>query len=197
MVHFNLYQKFCTPFNGRRVMLHLLTNQNQGDDLIKMFMEAPPEDTRFLRQHIKDPNLIKEWLKQINCRQVIPLLAQDMDDKRIIAEAHMDRGQGGFKHIGEIQQIYVSRPFQNRGLGSLLIDHLIELAREENLHWLKAEVVTEHKVAIKAFLNKGFKIKATLEDFFLTKNGLTYDVALMTRPVPGAVAAADDETEEF
>jgi L-amino acid N-acyltransferase YncA len=197
MVNFIFYQKFCTPFNGRRVMLHLLTNQNQGDDLIKMFMEAPPEDTLFLKQHIKDPNLIKNWLKQINYRQVIPLLALDMDDKRIIAEAHIDRGQGGFKHVGEIQQIYVSRPFQNCGLGSLLIDHLIELAQEENLHWLKAEVVTEHKIAIKAFLNKGFKIKATLEDFFLSKNGLTYDVALMTRPVPGAVAVADDEAEEF
>jgi len=183
MVNYSSYQKFSPPVNGTRVMLRLLTNQNQGDGLIKMFMEAPPEDTVFLKQDIQDPTLIRTWLEQINYRQVIPLLALDIDHKRVIGEAHIDRGQGVFHHVGDIQQVFVSRPFQNCGLGSLLIDHLIELAQEENLQWLKAEVVTEHKNALKAFLNKGFRIKATLEDFFWSKNGRTYDVALLTRPL--------------
>ena len=64
-----------------------------------------------------------------------------------------------------------------------MLQELVELAAKENLQWLKAEIVADHKNAVKAFLGKGFKIKATLEDFFIRRDGLTFDVVLMSRPV--------------
>jgi hypothetical protein len=44
-------------------------------------------------------------------------------------------------------------------------------------------VVVDHKNAVRAFLSKGFEIRAILDDFFLGEDGETYDVALMTRAV--------------
>jgi len=36
---------------------------------------------------------------------------------------------------------------------------------------------------IKAFRAKGFETRATLEDYFIRKDGFTHDVAFMLRPV--------------
>jgi hypothetical protein len=44
-------------------------------------------------------------------------------------------------------------------------------------------VLAEHKKVIKAFRTKGFEIKATLEDYFIRKDGVTHDVVLMMRHV--------------
>jgi L-amino acid N-acyltransferase YncA len=64
-----------------------------------------------------------------------------------------------------------------------MLEELINLAKKENLHWLKAEIIADHKKVLKAFRTKGFEIRATLEDYFIRKDGVTHDVALMLRPV--------------
>jgi uncharacterized protein (UPF0335 family) len=56
-------------------------------------------------------------------------------------------------------------------------------AKLENLQILKAEVLTDHKGVMKAFKSKGFDLKCILDEFFLRKDGMTHDVALLIRPV--------------
>lgn len=175
------YRRLFTLANGKKVKCRLV-NRPDADHLVSLYQKAPPEDTYFLKQDVRDPELIKNWLQRLNHCQTV-LVALDLDNNRIIATAHLERGLGCAQHIGEIQQVFVARPFQNLGLGSLLLGELIDLARTEKLQWIKAEVVSEHKKAVKGFLGKGFKIKATLEDFFMGRDGLTYDVFLLTRPV--------------
>ena len=65
----------------------------------------------------------------------------------------------------------------------MILDSLIELGVKENLHWLKAEIVTEMKDIIKAFQSKGFEIRTILDDYFIDLKGTTFDVALMLRPL--------------
>ena len=54
-----------------------------------------------------------------------------------------------------------------------MVDELVLLADRENLNWLKAEVVTNHGQMIKALRNKGFEMRAALEDFFMSKDSIT------------------------
>jgi L-amino acid N-acyltransferase YncA len=110
------------------------------------------------------------------------LVAVDLDGNRLIADATLHRGKHAAKHIGEVR-IFVSRPFRNLGLGSLMLDELVNLALKENLQWLKAEIIADHKKVIKAFRAKGFSLQATLDDYFLRKDGITHDVVLMLRSV--------------
>jgi RimJ/RimL family protein N-acetyltransferase len=65
----------------------------------------------------------------------------------------------------------------------MMLEELIALALKYNLQWLKAEVLADHKKVIKAFRAKGFEIRATLDDYFIRKDGVTHDVVLMLRPV--------------
>jgi GNAT superfamily N-acetyltransferase len=182
MLNHITYRKFATLKSGKRLIFRCLYEQDYGE-LVDLFQETPDEDMQFLNYDLKGPKAVNYWLGLLKYPQVIPLVAVDLENKRLIAEADLQRGQGSTKHIGEIKQIFVSRPFQGLGVGSLLLEELIELSAKEDLRWLKAEVVAEHKSAIKAFRCKGFKIKTTLEDFFISRDGSIHDVVLMSRPV--------------
>jgi len=181
MINYVAYRKFITLKNGKRVMFRFLNEQDR-EALIQLFLEAPEEDTRFLKQNVKDPKLINYWIDHIDYRKVLPLVAVDMDANRLIADATLHRGKHAAKHIGEVR-IFVSRGFRNLGLGSMMLEEVISLALQESLHWLKAEVLAEHKKVIKAFRAKGFETRATLDDYFIRKDGVTHDVVLMMRPV--------------
>jgi RimJ/RimL family protein N-acetyltransferase len=181
MINYVSYRKFITLKNGKRVMFRFL-NDHDREGLIQLFLEAPDEDTRFLKQDVKDSRLINYWIDHINYRKVLPLVAVDLEGNRLIADATLHRGKHSSKHIGEVR-IFVCRGFRNLGLGSMMLEEIISLALQENLYWLKAEVLADHKKVIKAFRSKGFEVRATLDDYFIRKDGVTHDVVLMMRPV--------------
>jgi L-amino acid N-acyltransferase YncA len=181
MINYGAYRKFVTLQNGKRVMFRFL-NQQDREELIRLFQEAPEEDTRFLKQDVRDTKLVNSWIDRLNYQKVLPLVAVDLQDNRLIADATLHRGTHAAKHLAEVR-IFVSRPFRNLGLGSVLLEELINLAQKMGLHWLKAEIIADHKKVIKAFRTKGFETRATLEDYFIRKDGFTHDVTLMLRPV--------------
>lgn len=181
MINYVAYRKFITLRNGKRVMFRFLSDQDR-EGLIQLFQEAPEEDTRFLKQDVKDLKTVNYWLDHINYRKVLPLVAVSLEDNRIIGDATLHRGKHAAKHIGEVR-IFVSRSYRNLGLGSLMLEELLSLAMQENLVWLRAEILADHKKVIKAFRAKGFEQKAILDDYFLRKDGVTHDVVLMLRPV--------------
>ncbi len=181
MINYTAYRKFVTLQNGKRVMFRFLNEQDR-EELIHLFQEAPEEDLRFLKQDVRDTKLVNSWVDNLNYRNILPLVAVNLEGNRLIADATLHRGKHAAKHLAEVR-IFVSRSFRNLGLGSLMLEELINLALKENLHWLKAEIIADHKKVVKAFRAKGFEARCTLEDYFIRKDGVTHDVVLMLRPV--------------
>jgi len=182
------YRKFVQLKNQKRAMLRFL-QEGDRQDLLALFQAAPEEDLRFCNHDLKDLKLLNHWLDHSSSARLIPLVAVDVQNNQLIAAATMLRGKRSASHIGEIK-LFIAKPFRNLGLGSKILDELMLLAARENLHWMKAEVVTDQKQMIKAFRNKGFQVRADLEDFFMRQDGLMHDVVLMMRPVK-------EETDEL
>jgi len=180
MINYVAYRKFVTLKNGKRMMFRILNEQDR-EGLFQMFQEAPEEDIRFLKQNVKDPKMVNYWIDHIDYHRVLPLLAMDLESNRIVADATLHRGKHAAKHIGEIR-IFVSRSHRGLGVGSLMLAELLNLAVKENLQWLKAEIIADHKKVVKAFRAHGFEHKALLDDYFIRKDGVTHDVVLMMRP---------------
>jgi ribosomal protein S18 acetylase RimI-like enzyme len=176
------YRKFATLSNGKEVLLRLLNGPDRPG-LFKFFQQAPLEDVQFCKQDVKSPLVIDVAMNQENSHNPLTLVALDIPTNRVVASLNLRKGQQADKHVGDIQHILVARAFQGLGLGSLILDGLIELAVKENLHWLKVEIVTEMKEIIKAFQSKGFEVKTILDDYFINSAGTTFDVALMLRPL--------------
>jgi len=181
MINYIAYRKFANLKNGKRVMFRILTEQDR-EGLIQLFQDAPEEDTRFLKQDVKNRETVNHWMDNIDYQKVLPLLAVDLESNRIVADATLHRGKHAARHIGEIR-IFVSRSHRGLGMGSLMLEELLNLALKENLQWLQAEIVAEHKKVVKAFRAHGFEQKALLDDYFLRQDGVTHDVVLMLRPV--------------
>jgi RimJ/RimL family protein N-acetyltransferase len=176
---YSFYRKFVPLKNQKRVMLRFL---NEGDrrDLVSLFQNASDEDLRFCKHDLKDLNMLNHWLDHINSPRLLPLVAVDLESNQLIAAGTLLRGKHTADHIGEVN-LFIAKPFRNLGLGSTLLDELMLLAAQENLHWIKAEVVTDQKQMIRALRNRGFQIRANLEDFFMRKDGMTHDMVLMMR----------------
>jgi RimJ/RimL family protein N-acetyltransferase len=186
--HYSFYRKFVPLKNQMRVMLRFLHEEDR-QDLISLFENASDEDLRFCKHDLKDLSILNHWFDHINSPRLLPLGAVDLENHQLIAAATLLRGKHTANHIGEIK-LFIAKPFRNLGLGSILLDELTLLAAQENLHWLRAEVVVDQKQMIRALRHKGFQIRANLDDFFMRKDGATHDVAFMMR-------ALNQETDEL
>jgi GNAT superfamily N-acetyltransferase len=176
------YSNICKLKNGRKLLIRSLNNGDH-EEFAKFILQTPEEVLQFCKLNIKGQGLVDSLLKPVKAHRGISLIALDLATKKPIGSIYLEKGQGPALKIGEIQQILVAQDLHGLGLGSLLLDSLIYLASQENLHWLKAEVVTELKSVTKAFESRGFKIKAFLEDYFTDLQGRMHDVALMVRPL--------------
>jgi hypothetical protein len=84
----------------------------------------------------------------------------------------------------------VSEPFHGLGLHSLLVGELIGLAEQNNLQWLKAEVIGACQETRETLLAKGFAAKTVLKEFYFNTTGVLHDVVVMMHPVSGRSVAA-------
>jgi GNAT superfamily N-acetyltransferase len=182
MINYNAYRKLVTLKTGECILIRSL-HRDDRERLLRLFREAPNDDVEFCKEDLKDPQVVDHWLAQENPCHLVALVAVQQKTGQLLAILTLYRGQQAALNVGEIQNIFVVRSFQGLGLGSFLLDELLELALKENIHWLKVEVPLEQKFAVKAFLARDFEIRATLQDFFISQKGIPHDVALMMRPI--------------
>ena len=176
------YRKFVTLKNGSRVLIRFLKDEDQTD-ITRFFQSAPPEDIRCLTYFSVNPRHLDLFLQDIDYTKNIPLVALETDKGKIIGAAFFSRGQGTVNNIGEVHCIFVTRPFQKLGLGSILLDECIYLAGKMDMLCLTAKIATELKDSIRAFRTKGFETKTMLEKYFRCRNGDLCDVVLMSLPL--------------
>jgi L-amino acid N-acyltransferase YncA len=189
MSSYNPYRKLATLKNGERILIRFLNGRDR-QSLIKLFQNALNGDMEFCKEDLKNPQVVDYWLAPENSDRILGLVALDLKTNLPVATLLLYRGQHAALKVGEIQSIFVSRAFQGCGLGSLLLDELLDLSSQETIHWLRVEVPLEQNYAVKAFLARDFEIRATLEDFFISQKGVPHDVALMMR-------AVNEETDEL
>jgi len=116
MINYGAYRKFVTLQNGKRVMFRFL-NEQDGEELIRLFQEAPDEDLRFLKQDVKDAKLVGSWVEHLNYQKVLPLVAVNLEGNQLIADATKNL----FIHVRAIRKATISQ--DNRAARSI-IDHL-------------------------------------------------------------------------
>ena len=78
----------------------------------------------------------------------------------------------------------VADEMHNRGVGTLLLEHLISLARGQGVRTLVAETLTENTLMLQVFANAGLRARRTLQD----------GVYELRFPLPGDEGVADLDT---
>jgi RimJ/RimL family protein N-acetyltransferase len=158
---------------GVRVLIRPLASDDT-EQLVDLFSRAVPEDLERLRSDPTDRQVVEGWINNLDLTKVFPLIAVVND--RIIGDATLQFGNKFQRHLGWIR-IFLDREFRRRGLGTLMIRALMDIARQAGLHQVHALVPTDQPQIIKAFEHLGFKNEFVHRDYAILQDGRTLDVA--------------------
>lgn len=145
----------------------VLLRPEQSDDtemLWEMFSTLSKESMEYLI-HPFTRERIEEWTSNIDYSKHLPILAIIQEDhkKRVIGTASLSfHSRESNKHKAELG-ITVHDDYQDQGLGTIMVKHLLEIAQGKKLKKIYLRVDTKNNRAIHVYEKCGFKIEAKLE----------------------------------
>ncbi len=155
---------------------------SDADSLLEFFERIPAKDRFYLKEDVTSPEVIAQWIMNMDYRRTMPLLA--IKDDRIIGDGTLHhRRAGARKHIGEVR-VVVDPEYRNQGVGRALLRELVEVARDRNLERLIFEVVADEEEAAKHTAGViGFKPLAILPGYIKDYDGGCHDLIIMEMPL--------------
>ena len=162
-----IFRQVVTLRDGARVLLRPLTADDR-QALLDLFLPVSMEDRRFMRHNVNDPAVIQGWIDALDYDKVFPLVAVVGD--RIVGDATLHFFEGPSRHRAEIR-IFMAKDFRRRGLGTKLLQALIELAKRRSLYLLEVQSVSDQVNDVKSFQKVGFEARCSFEDYFMLPDG--------------------------
>ncbi len=156
------WEMVFTAKNGKRVKFR---PEQCGDTemLWKMFSALSKESASnllppFTRERVEG------WTRNINYNEVLAIVAviEEKSERRIVGDGSLKfNSQEALKHKAEIG-ITVHDNYQNMGIGTALLNHLINIARMKKLSKVWLQVSTDNDRAINVYKKAGFEIEGKL-----------------------------------
>lgn len=169
------YRKTKVLPGGARLLLRPLRKEDK-EAFVDLFSRALREDLEWYRIDAADPAVVASWVDNLDYRRVFPLVA--FVNHQLIGNATLHFGEHYHRHLAWVR-IFLDRDYRRQGIGTLMVQSLIEIARRLGLYQLYAEIVTTQPQVISAFLDLGFRQATTLQDYFITSMGETLDMAIL------------------
>jgi GNAT superfamily N-acetyltransferase len=146
-------------------------------DFHEFFRAVPEAERMFIKHRVTEPEVIRDWCRNIDLGRNLPLLA--LLDGKIVGDATLHQHLGGWKrHVGRVS-VLVLPPYRGRGLARALVTEIVELARALGLEKVEAEFIGEQEAAIKMFALLGFSNLVRLEDYVKDMQAIRHDYVLM------------------
>ena len=159
--------------DGREVTVRFLTVKDKAG-LFGMFSSMSEKALEWgMAPYTMD--VIERWVG--NIQNLISLVAEHGD--RIVGYASILR----FSHprrrgVGD-QLIYLHQDFHGVGLGTAMMEKLLQLAKKEGMHRVELTVVADNTVALHLYRKLGFQTEGRSKDSFLGSDGKYHDMIEM------------------
>jgi RimJ/RimL family protein N-acetyltransferase len=140
--------------DGRRVLLRPFAEKDV-DALYDFFHRMPLEYRRFAWDNVDNRQLIESWGRSLDYGKVFPLIA--LDGNRIVADATLHMREGGpLRLVGRIKWM-LDPAFRGDGLGTTLVQDLINIARERGLRHVSCLLISDLEAdAVRTLQGLGF-----------------------------------------
>ncbi len=162
---------------------------NESDDVLPLYLKKP-QAQRQLEETSKNIEITSMSLEDLN--QISDILTSDFDAfwSSSILKEELNAGNSNYlvakwnqKIVGfagikilmdeaDIMNIVIKKDFRNQGIGSLLLEKLINLAIKSNLACITLEVMEENYSAIHLYRKFGFEQTGLRKNYYHDKNGL-------------------------
>lgn len=156
--------------------------QTDGEALLAYFQQLPEPERFVLKDEVTAPAVIARWTQELDYDRALPLVA--LDGGRIVADAVLLRKRGGGRsHLAELR-LTVHPAYRQRGLGSLLMRELAEIAYDAELDQLLFELVKDvEDEALAAVRFFGAVELATIPDLVKDPSGKPHDLVYLSMPL--------------
>lgn len=172
------YPKSISLDDGTPVTLRPLLKAD-GAALLEYFGSLPPEDRLCLKDDVTDPKVIENWIYDLNYDTLLPLIA--LHNGKIVGDATLHFNPIGWtRHQAELR-LTTSTGYRVRGLGTTLLENLIEIATRLGLEQIHIEIPPRLDKAFYLFEKMGFKEVANLRGFVKDLEGTESDLVLMVK----------------
>jgi GNAT superfamily N-acetyltransferase len=162
--------------DGLRVTLRPLEAADETA-LVAFFQAVPPQERLFIKHRVTEPEVIREWCRNIDMGRILPIVA--LADGRIIGDVSLHQTLGGWKrHIGRVS-VLVHPGYRGRGLARILVEEILDIARQCGLERAEAEFLGSQELAMKTFGLVGFSRLVHLPDYVKDMQAITHDYVLM------------------
>jgi L-amino acid N-acyltransferase YncA len=149
--------------------------------LLEFFGQIPEDERWFLRDNVANPAVMKEWIRELDFRRVIALVAVT-EEGRIIAVVRIHRRLSEcMTHVAHLH-IEVDPAYRHQRLGTWMLLDAIKLSMNIGIEKLVAELVPGiEEPAINAAFKLDFFEQAVLRDYIKTPRGEYHDLIIMVK----------------
>lgn len=170
-------EKKETLKDGTKILIREL-HINDLDKLMKFYSALPPEDQKYLRIDVTDKKVVEQRIELSKTGNVFRLVALFKDE--IIADGALELSREEWrKHQGELRVI-VARPFQQKGLGMILVREMYFLAVEKKVEQVIVKMMRPQIAAQRIFRKLGFREELLIPDYVQDRAGERQDLIIMT-----------------
>ena len=159
------------------------------DDILAFSNGLDEQDLLFLRVDITNPDVVTNWLRNVEQGETVTLLG--WQDDRVVGYGTVDTNSAQWtRRVGEIR-VNVAPQLRSKGLGRHLIGKAFDLARRIGLKKLMAHMTPNQQGAQAAFSRLGFRHEALLADYVEDRDGAVHDLTIMSYDVDGLSGQVD------
>lgn len=159
--------------DGREVTLRLL-EINDRERLLNLFSTMSEKALEWSMPPYSEVT-IDRWLS--NFERLIPLIA--IYQNRIVGYAaifkHAHTRERGVADFG----IYLHQDFQKIGLGTIMSENILCIAKDQGLHRIGLHVVEDNVVAVNLYKKLGFVIEGTIRDAYYGQDEIYHNMLVM------------------
>lgn len=183
------YPKSITLADGAGVTIDFMTPDHR-DAVLSFAGGLSEDDMLFLRVDITQPEIVDDWMSNLESGSSTTLAA--LDDSGLIGYATVHRNAAPWtRRVGEIR-VNVSSDYRARGLGKNLCSEIFSVARGMGLRKLTAHMTSDQHGAQAAFRRLGFVPEALLADYVEDRKGTSRDMVIMSYDIDGHTDAVAD-----
>lgn len=168
---------------GEKTLLLRPPEESDAEEMLNCLKTVCGE-TRFL---LKDPDEItftvddeKNFINAVNSSKIGVMLVGFLDGEYVGHCSLSELGRKRFSHRVDLG-ISLYQKFTGFGIGTFMIEKLIEIAKEKGLEQITLEVSAENKRAVAIYKKFGFEIYGTFPKNMKYKDGTYSDVIWMMK----------------
>ncbi len=163
--------------DGTKLLIRTLTSDDL-EKLMDFYRSLPYEDRKYLRIDVTNKDMVKKRIKAVEEGSAFRIIALHNDD--IIAIGALELATEDWrKGQGELR-VVVSKNFQRKGLGMIMIRELYMLAVQQKVEKVIAKMMRPQIGARKICRKLGFREELVLPDYVHDLDKKEQDLVIMT-----------------